>query len=269
VSDIAPDLSVADASPVLETAPAVTEAPAAPVAPDDLPEVPADQAVFDRGYVVKLREEAAKHRTALRELEAKHSTFDEVFSGYEPEDVSTWLDLARTWANDPSAAAGMMRDIANAVLAEGGTPEQAVAAAEAVQDASEAEAKALTPQDVQRLVEERLSAIEAERAQEAGIQRVYAEAKELGFDPETRQGVMLLWTANNQTNGDLKAAAELIAQERQSIIEDYLRTKQPGYRVAASPASTAASPMVDNLRTLEDARKASDAFVAAHRFPEN
>jgi hypothetical protein len=262
------DLSTADIGATTESIPeAVVHATEAP-APDDIPEVPADQPVFDRGYVVKIREEAAKYRTELRDLQAKHATYDEVFSGYEPDDVAVWLDLARTWAQDPSSAATMMRDIAQQVLAEGGTPEQAQAAAEAVQqvaEESQATDRPLTAEDVEKLVSERLQTAEAERAREAAIQGIRSEVRELGFEPDSMQGVMLMWIAHNQTGGDLAAAKGVIDTHNQSIIDGYLQTKQPGYKIANSPASTPGAGTIEPPKTLEEAGRRANAFYQAQR----
>lgn len=255
MSDITTDIAV--------EAPPEAVAPAeAPSFADDLPEVP-DQPVFDRGYVVKLREEAARHRTELRELQTKHSAFDEVYAGYEPDDVATWLDLARTWSQNPSAAAEMMRDIAQAVLAEGGTPEEAVAAAEAV--AEEASDRPLTAADVDRLVSERLAAVEAEHAMQAAIQGIHQQVKDLGFEPDSMMGTMLMWVAHNQTGGDLTAAKASLDQHNQSIIDSYLQTKQPGYKVLNSPVAGAGTGTVEPPKTVAEAGKSAHAFWEAQR----
>src|SRR5206468_764501 len=89
--------SVADTAP-----PSTTGSPSVPVSTGDVfAEPDAGQAVFDRGYVERLRREGARYRTEHQAAAEALGTYNRVFEGYDPADRQVWLDLASTWAADP------------------------------------------------------------------------------------------------------------------------------------------------------------------------
>src|SRR5437762_3088197 len=85
-------------SPDSTPAPPSAPPPAAPAGTvDPLEAPPDDQAVFSRSYVEKVRGEAQRYREEARSAQR----YNEVFNVYEEADQQVWLDLARTWAQDP------------------------------------------------------------------------------------------------------------------------------------------------------------------------
>src|SRR4051812_9743826 len=85
------------------TAPVTTPISTTPVETADIFAEPAsDQAVFDRGYVEKLRREGARYRTEHQTSAEALSGYERVFGAYDQADRQVWMDLASTWATDPN-----------------------------------------------------------------------------------------------------------------------------------------------------------------------
>jgi uncharacterized protein (UPF0335 family) len=252
---------VADA-PAVDTAPAPDTTPAAE--PDPFDGELGDDQVYSRGYVEKLRKQGQTYREQAAQRAEELATYEQVYGQYEAEDRDTWLAMATEWARDPRAGAEMMQRIADAVLNEGKTPEEATEQVIA-EDQLTAEAAdtgtALTPEQVEQIVAERLAAEKAEREQEAAIESVFTELRAAGFDPQSREGHSVLWTANHETGGDIAKAIEIVKAERQQIIDEYVSGKAatPAPRTAPDAGMLAtASPEV---HTLDDAFKASREFL--------
>jgi hypothetical protein len=260
---------VADA-PVTGGAPAATPAAAPPAsaspAPgvgevDALADLPTDQAVFDRGYVERIRAEGAKHRVAAREAAEKLNGYEQVFGQYDEVDRGVWLDLARTWATDPAAAAQTMDRIARAVLADGGTQADVVEAQqEAMAETIAAEQPGLTPDMVQQQINAALAEREQAQAQEKAIQGIRDEIAAAGFDPDSREAHSVLYAANRETNGDLQAAIALVKADRQKIIDEYVAGRANGGPRPA-PDGGAGTEAQQAPRTFEEARQQSRAWL--------
>jgi hypothetical protein len=93
--------------------PAAAAPPAAPpAAPAEVDlESPLTQDSFDRTYVEKLRAEAARHRTAAKDAQAR---YDAQFEGLEDRgDFDYLLGMARKLNTDPSASVKELRDLAD------------------------------------------------------------------------------------------------------------------------------------------------------------
>src|SRR5262245_27408726 len=110
-------------APTPQPAPAPTPSPA----PQPAPAAPADpfanplaesEPLVSRGFAENLRAEGLKYRTELRGAQQRLHGYDSVFGVYDDADRQTWLDLASTWASDPTQAAHVMQQIAQAVLGE-------------------------------------------------------------------------------------------------------------------------------------------------------
>jgi hypothetical protein len=243
-------------------APAASASPAPGVVEvDALADLPTDQAVFDRGYVERIRAEGAKHRVAAREAAEKLNGYEQVFGQYDEVDRGVWLDLARTWATDPAAAAQTMDRIARAVLADGGTQADVVEAQqEAMAETIAAEQPGLTPDMVQQQINAALAEREQAQAQEKAIQGIRDEIAAAGFDPDSREAHSVLYAANRETNGDLQAAIALVKADRQKIIDDYVAERARGGPLPAPDggAGTGAPPEILNL---DQAGKAARAWL--------
>jgi uncharacterized protein (UPF0335 family) len=240
-----------------DTAPPVEAFAPAP-APDLLADPSPEQAVFDRGYVESIRKEAQRYRG-----EAQRAAQYEVFDQYEDQDRQVWIDLARTWAEDPSRAAQVMQSIARGVLGEPQQePEMTDYQTPPIEAPSDDE---LTPSRVKELIEETFRTRDERAAEQAAIDNVMSEVREHGYDPNTAEGFMVLWNANNQTNGDIAAAAEMVKGYRQSIIDDYVQGRSSGRIAMPTPAGVQGQANAEPIKNLDDARRAADAFLRERR----
>ncbi len=220
-------------APTPEPAPgAEPVAPAA--APTETPDPFEDEKVqqFDRGYVEKLRKEAAERRT-------ESARYRDVFGQYDEESQAVWMDLASTFLADPQAAAAKMEAIITAVKAQGGTQAEAEAAAAAAVTAP-GEAAALTPEAVQAMFDQKMAAYQAERDLQDRTQAIVTQAKELGYEPGSTGYVSLFHVAQHQTGGDLAAAHAVIQAERQAWVDAAFEKKAK--TAGPTPVNQGAAP---------------------------
>jgi hypothetical protein len=178
--------------------------------------------------------------------------------------------MANEWARDPRAGAEMMQRIAEAVLNDGLTPEEAteqVIAEDQVSAAAAQTGTSLTPEQVEQIVQQKLEAEreaarqqEAERQQEAAVEAVFNEIREAGFDPSSRDGHAILWTASNETGGDVAKAVEIVKAERQKIIDEYVSGKASTPASRPAPDSGVLATPAPVVNTLEE------AFANANRY---
>lgn len=261
-------------SPPPPAAATPSAAPAPPVGDlDPLAEPPADRAVFDRGYVESVRREAQRYREEARTASATAESYNAVFGQYDEADRGVWLDLARTWADDPAKAAAIMQQIAGNVLGEAdagagsagaSSPGDPTERTNALLD--EVEAPKLTPEQIQSMIDEQFTAREA-KAQEAKlIDDIYGEIRAAGFDPESAEGFTVLYNANHFTGGNIAQAIEMTNAYKQTIIDQYVQGRSSG-RVAMPTAGGGFQATVDGepIKSLEDAKRATDAFLRERR----
>lgn len=230
--------------------------------PDLLAEPPANQAVFDRGYVESVRREAERYREEARTHAEQLATYNDAFSPYEPADRDVWLDLARRWVTDPADAARVMQQIASQVLDEQ-TGQTAPAASPTSGEV--AEDGPLTPERVQQMMQSELAARDEAARQQQAVEGVFAELRAAGFDPQTRDGFAVLWTANNETNGDVAKAIELVKADRQKIIDDYVAGRANGTHPTPAPNGLSASQSTP-ITNLDDAHKATQDFLRSRNM---
>lgn len=86
----------------------------------------------------------------------------------------------------------------------------------------------LTAADVERLVEERLAQREQADQIQRQVQAVVDQSTKLGFGPQHWAHKTLLFTARDETNGDLAAAAELLRERNISPDDETAIDSQPG-----------------------------------------
>lgn len=257
-------MSDTHATPAPEaTAPA---APAAePATPDDgdpmLDELPEDQAVFDRGYVERLRKENQRYRNERNDARDQLKRY-EVFDAYEPDDQQAWLNLMQGWVADPMQVAPVFQQIAASVLGDGSDPGGDIAAAQSIEDSmSQIDNPAdLTSDKVQEMIDAAMSARDQATAERAAVEGVYAEIRAGGIDPQSREGMAVLWSANNETDGDIAKAIENVKADRQRIIDEYVQGAATG-RTVTTPQTGVVASQDQPIQNLDDARKAADAFI--------
>lgn len=223
-----------------ETAPVET----APVVDADPFEV-ADTTTFSRDYVAKVRSESAKYRTRAKELEATAKPYEEVFGKYDADDRAVWFQLAKTYMDDPKAAAAHMRQIAEDIL-KGDEPDP-----EADTPLTKAE------------FEKRLNEREEERGRQAAVKAIQSEAEGLGYTKDSRAYKTLLLTAREDTNGDLKAAHELLQSEKQAAVDEFIarKAKEAEESPVAPGASGTAPSQAKEIKSWDDADDAFDAML--------
>jgi hypothetical protein len=231
---------------------------------DPFSDLPADQAIFPRSYVEKLRTEGHKYRTEAQSAAQKAAEYDQVYGIYDDADRQVWFDLARTWAVDPARAAEAMNAIARSVLDEGKQSDSGGETGQATTVEDIAEQSGLTPEQVQAMISDALGARDQQAAQAQAVQDIFDEVRTRGYDPETREGFMVLWTANNETDGDLDAAVDRIKQYKQGIIDEYVAGRS-GTPAPTLPNGGVAANQNVEITTFEEARKATDQFLRGQR----
>lgn len=178
-----------------------------PVATDDISGLPASW----QSHVRELRAESAARRTAL-------APFSSAFEGYDDADRDTLLALATTLRSDPRAAGEWMRQQAEVLLAD-----QAADVGPGARDPD----RPMTRSELEAYMAERDQRARAHQDEAAQVAAIVAEAKTLGYDPESdRRGyARLLDVAMHETGGDLQAAHDALKADRQKVIDEYLGTK--------------------------------------------
>lgn len=248
---------------VIQAEPAAATPPVE-VDPDvDGDELPEGQMVFDRGYVEKLRKENQRYRTERNEANDKLKDYA-IFDQYEPEDRDAWLGLVSGWANDPAQVAPVFQQIAASVLGDGSDPGGDVAAAQSIEDSmtdlGDAE---LTPDKVNAMIESAMSARDQAGAERAAVEGIYTEMREAGVDPQSREGMAVLWSANHETDGDIAKAIESVKADRQKIIDDYVKGASSGGATVAPTSNGVVASQDQPIQNLDDARRAADAYIRA------
>ena len=217
--------------------------------------------------LAKVREEAAKHRVEAREAKARVTELEgryEVFESYDENDRSTWVNLASDWRADPNVAAGNFRTIANNVLGDpNATPEQ-VEAAEEILDTTPG-TDVVTPEQVQALMDEKLSARDTAQQQAAAVAAVHAKIGEAGFPQGTVDNFSILWIANNDeaAAGDVEKAIEIYKAKQQGTITEYQEQLRAngGTPTIPSHSGTEANAAPPEIKSMEDANSAAKAFL--------
>jgi hypothetical protein len=246
---------------------ATPTAPAPPSGTDPFAELPAERAVFDRGYVESLRSEGAKYRTEAGTARDQLRGYEEVFSVYEPDDREVWLDLARTWATDPNRAAAVMQQIASTVLGEqagADAPDPGSADTPILGDA----VGNLTPDQVKALVAEEIAARDSAKAEQQAVADVFAEVRAAGFDPESAEGFMVLYNANHYTGGDISKAVAMTGDYKQKIIDEYVQGRSGGRAMPSPAGGVVATSTGEEITSIDDARRATDRFLQERRLAQ-
>lgn len=192
--------------------------------------------------IKKLRSENARRRVENKEL-------NEVFEKFgSPEEKEAVLKLAEQIATDPLAAEQRLTTILNRIREIKGEPEPAEDAADEIVSGTDEddEPRALTPEDVERLVEERLAAAEEERQ----IQAFVKQAEDLGYPKDSAEYGMLLHyaaEADLKGNADPLGTAHAKIQERENAlkaeaIEEYKRSVAEGRPMTINTGTSVSPP---------------------------
>lgn len=249
---------------------AASPAPPAGATTDPLAEPLPDQAVFNRGYVENIRTQAARYRTEAQQAAAALQPFQDVYGAYDEADREVWFTLAKEWASDPNRAATIMREIANDVLGQtaGGSPATATPGtppSELDMPETPTQLEQLTAEQVKALVDSQLAERDQKQAVDRQVEEVFTELRAAGYEPESDEGWWILRNAAQRTNGDIKAAVALWDQFQQGIIDKYVQGRS-GNRTAIAPSNgVVAHDAPETITNLQDARRATERFLAERR----
>ena len=194
-----------------------------------------DPPVFSAEYVAGVRNEAARYRTEA-------NRYKQAFEGYDDETVDTWLTAVATWKDDPATVAEWMVEQGSPYLDQNN--EEALTEAE----------MPLTRYELQEILAER----DNESATEMAVQGVMSEASELGYEPGSSEYIQLLYIANNETEGDLVAAAEVLDQQHTKMIEAYIAEKSGNM---APPPTGGIAADQDGVIDWKEARAAAEQRI--------
>ena len=194
-----------------------------------------DPPVFSAEYVAGVRNEAARYRTEA-------NRYKQAFEGYDDETVDTWLTAVATWKEDPATVAEWM--------VEQGSPYLDKNNEEAFDQAE----MPLTRNELQQILAER----DNESANDIAVQSVMSEASELGYEPGSSEYIQLLYIANNETEGDLVAAAEVLDQQYTKMIEAYIAEKSG---TMAPPPTGGIAANQDGVIDWKEARAAAEQRI--------
>ncbi len=269
----APATPTAPASPAPDTStPAAPAAPAGEPAADDVFGELADQAVFDRGYVEKIRREGQRYREQARELEGRLEPVGDIvdlLGSFDDGDRAGWRELMTQYRDDPVGAAERFRVVSDAILEQAGvdpstaTPQQQQAAQQAAAETMNSD-EPLTAERVDQMVQERLAAERTQAQQAREVEQVFETIREAGIDPNGADGFAVLWRANNEYDGDIGKAIEAQKASRQKIIDEYLEGVRTGKRATPAPDGTPGTAPQE-ISTFDDARRATQQMHLAQR----
>lgn len=223
--------------PVADPAEGANPDPAAPPAGDEPAKTGLDALPEEwQKEVREAREEAKRYRLRAKE-------YDEVYDGLDDAGRGFLLELNKALkAGDTDAAQAMWDQLFTADPAD---PDPAAAPP----------ATAMSADDIDRIVEEKLAAREQARQKEQAIADLDHQAEALGYKPGTRDYVNLLFVANHETNGDIAAAAEALKADRQKVIDEFLASKASDSEQHTTPAAPNGSAP-SGERPITDLRQA-------------
>lgn len=221
------------------------EAPGEGAAPDAPASAPADgeppasgeARTFDEKYVKELRDEAAKYRT-------QYAPFRDTFEGFGEEDVQAFLSLAADLRDNPEAAARRMFEASRALA--GDDFEKWIT--------GNTEPAPLTREDLERELAER----EQQRELERMVEQVHKDVEGLGYKRGTYEFNEVLYRANNEHGGDLKAAHEAMQAYRQRLADEFLAEKAKKNSAFPAAAGGGSAP-----QGQEPPAEGKDSFAVA------
>jgi hypothetical protein len=211
---------------------------------------------FERKYVEKLRAKEAELRVAVK-------PYKEAFSGFEPDDQEILLTMITELSTAPEVAAQKMVTLGNFMLyGEDGPP-----ASTEGKDGDDDLDRPMTKRELQehetkRQAEEqqRRDAQAQAEQQQRDVDKILADAKDLGYEPGTIDGQIFLGILAHQAGGD-QAKAQKIMQDRDNrLIREYIKGKRTiASTGTASPQSGGQSAEVES----HDPKDLDEAYEAA------
>jgi hypothetical protein len=247
-----PETAPPAAPPAADAAPAPAPAadPAPAVDPDPF-DTGAD--MFERKYVEKLRHESAGYRERLRQQEEIAKAYTDVYGQYSDEERAVWFELAKTFREDPEAAAKRMEEIATAVRGWKQQPPAADPTPPAAPPADPAADRGLTRAELDQILAEREQAAELERL----TQGVNDTVRGFGYEPDSVEGIAIMRLALTETNGDLDKAHAAWKAREQAIIDRYIAEKEQQGGVTPPAGGSAPSGEKAGPKNLQESSRAA------------
>ena len=257
---------MSDTNDAISAAAESYEAPPPPPEPEP-EEVDIDETAetFPREVVEKLRQENAKWRTRTREVES-------AFEGYSPAEKERFLELAHQLSTDPEGAYTEFAAVTDRLAKQLGKEQPVVSeeAAPAEEPAPEPDSgpAALTAEDIEKMVADRIAAERAAAENEQRVNATLAEAEGLGDAYKTQAGKAFLLALAQEANTDLEGAhkvhEELLQQVRDEAIAEYRKGLRSGQHPPRLPAGDPTAPGTSGPpKTLAEARKAMEERLGA------
>ena len=236
-----------------------------------------DEETFPLAYVKELRDEAAGHRVALKPYKDAFATLSET-------EITYMLDLVGKISTDQPAAAIEMRDLSYQLAGEdafltdvpwtvediGGVMPEEVTEVKPESEAITVDALTAMLDARDAAAAEANTAKDTKAQEEQAINEIVAEAEAAGFTPGTKEYAMLMWTASNETDGDIAKAAEVTRQvfplQEAEPVEEAAPSEFPATATAGG-VSAQPSPPVEEPSTLDQARDAMEARLARSNEP--
>lgn len=244
---------------------------------DEFAPIEGEPDVFPKEYVTRLRNRNASDNVRRREAEERAAALaplEEVFQGWEPEQVEGWKQfLGQAQENPEGALAALVRD--GFALDR----ESAVALLDTIYEAGGQEPSGLseTPEGddldrplTRREYEEMRQQEDQDKAISQELANINSTAKELGYTPDAKVGSReefryqrLLHLTATTTGGDLSKAHEALAAEEQAIVKDSLARMAKEADGAPAAPGDPLTPGAQNgpPRTFKDADAAAAEFM--------
>lgn len=221
--------------------------------PDDLPAGD----TFDRKYVEKLRRENASYRERAKKYES-------AFEGYEDGAIDEWKTLITNFKADPASTARQMAELAENVLTQFGMldeDEKQEVLDEANSNLDPGD-KPLTRRELEQFYTERQN----EQQLESMVKGIEDEARDLGYNLNSREYKILLMTAQEIPSGDLKEAHQLILADRQRAVDEYVAEKSKGAgRTLPNNGIVGVPDGGKDIKTFADSKAALMNFLDANK----
>lgn len=246
-----------DGAPPPSDAPPPTDAapPSEPATPEPLP----DGETFDRAYVEKLRDEAARYRVTAREREEALARYD-FLNDVPSEGQDLLLDMVQRLVADPKGQ-GAIHTLQVLKNLTGDDFDQVLEASKSPQYLTREEAAKIAEAEADKREQARIRS-EAER-------QLKAEVEGLGYQDQTPDTGLLFWYANTATEGDLNKAHEEVQKFRQGIIDAYVeeqRNKNSKFPPVSGAVSEGPTPPGDEgPHSVEEATQGLRKWLASQK----
>lgn len=249
-----PVVTGGDGEEIVDEAPSEVDTTAPESAPAEAPpEVDYESEAPPEGFTPeRMWKEIRDRRKSEGDYRMAYKPFKEAFDGLDDNDRTAFLHLVATYKADPAAAGQWMAENAKAL-----TP---------AERGDIAEAAGLTETDAP-LTETRFNQLMSEREQQEGVRRateeMQREARDLGYDTEGPEYLMLIQFMNRLSTTDVAAGHAEVEKWKQSIRDGFVSGKKneaENAKKVVTDGGPAASKV--EIKGLDDADKAAREYLS-------